>query len=419
MSGLIYSGSSEFTYTSQPDSGEIASQIIGLLSASGMCFLFGIKTYNVQYKYLSYSKWLVIILYMCSWAFTACGLILVSTNNGNYMSCLLSEFSCDVFYAGTKITIYLWLIEKVWVVNAGRTSRWNTKSYRYHIILLTPYVGIFILMIIFHNAWIEADGLCTIGLKPVASIPLLVYDFVINLYMTILFVRPLMKVESGTNSAWKESRLREVAKRTMVASVVCLIVSFANLCALTILNGIERGVICLTCCFVDVMVNVATVHWVTSQPSGKSAPPVYTADSKSTPTTQSSQSDTSSQEKKKKLKLDAVTQQYGEFGYHAWPTAEPNDYHPTVYMSATGNTIHTSPAAGSRQSTQESPTSNEKMFHSVPSPTNANLPHSYHFVNGRIVVITDKEDDDGQSSSQASSIQETHSSQRSLNHDRF
>jgi hypothetical protein len=113
---------------------------------------------------------LVLLLYLCSWAFTVSTLILVATNNGkrelyffffnafqppptslcflgNYLSCLLSELACDVFYSGTKILIYCWLIEKVWVVNAPRTSRWQTLSYRIHMLLLTPYVAIFSLMV--------------------------------------------------------------------------------------------------------------------------------------------------------------------------------------------------------------------------------------------------------------------------------
>ncbi|CAO3595210.1 unnamed protein product [Absidia cylindrospora] len=139
-------GSSEFSYTTQPDGGELASEVIGLIGISVMCTLFGIKTYNVQYKYLSYSRWLVLLLYMFSWAFTFTGLVLMATNNGNFLSCLLSELTCDIFYSGTKITIYLWLIEKVWVVNACRTSRWQTLSYRFHVLLLTPYIAIFSLM---------------------------------------------------------------------------------------------------------------------------------------------------------------------------------------------------------------------------------------------------------------------------------
>ncbi|SAL95501.1 hypothetical protein [Absidia glauca] len=422
-------GSPEFTYTAQPDGGEIASEVIGLFGITVMCALFGIKTYNVQYRYLSYSRWLVLLLYMCSWAFTVTGLTLMITNNG--------ELTCDIFYSGTKILMYCWLIEKVWVVNAGRTSRWQTKSYRFHVLLLTPYIAIFSLMIIFHNAWLLDDGICIIGLKPIASIPLIAYDFIFNLYMTVLFVLPLMKIGNDTNMDWKQSRLREVAKRTMLASVVCLVASFANVTALAILDGTERGVVCLTCCFVDVMVNVVTVHWVTSQPSGrttrdtvlgnplsggssgnpyedetlnKPSKPTLTPTTTTTPTpTIATTVNGFPTDKKKRFRFDPVNQQYGEFGAAAWPAEQQqqqtNDYNANHYMSATNNQIYTSPATAT------------DYHHQLPAyqPSSTATSHvPYHFMNGRFVMVSERDDDDFQTTSRSSSVQESHSSKKSL-----
>lgn len=62
----------------------------------------------------------------------------------------------------------------------------------------------------------------------------------------------------------RNSRLNEVAFRTLVASIVCLVVSFANIFSLQMLHGRERGLVCLTCCTVDVTINVITIHWVTT-----------------------------------------------------------------------------------------------------------------------------------------------------------
>lgn len=88
--------------------------------------------------------------------------------------------------------------------------------------------------------------------------------------MTIFFVQPLLRLgQRGTSLDRKQSRLHEVALRTLVASIVCLIVSFANIFSLQMLNGRERGLVCLTCCTVDVTINVITIHWVTSQTTMK------------------------------------------------------------------------------------------------------------------------------------------------------
>lgn len=81
--------------------------------------------------------------------------------------------------------------------------------------------------------------------------------------MTIFFVRSLLKLGGGGFRAdWKASRLNEVAMRTLVASLVCLVASFANILTLVLINGRERGVVCLTCCSMDVTINVLTIHWV-------------------------------------------------------------------------------------------------------------------------------------------------------------
>ncbi|SAM04378.1 hypothetical protein [Absidia glauca] len=363
--------------------------------------LFGIKTHNVQYKYLSYSRWLVLLLYLCSWAFTVSTLILVATNNGNYLSCLLSELACDVFYSGTKILIYCWLIEKVWVVNAPRTSRWQTLSYRIHMLLLTPYVAIFSLMVIFHNAWLESDGICQIGLQPIATIPLII----INMYMTVCFVLPLMKIGSDTNVDWKQSRLHEVAKKTLVASVVCLVVSFANITALAIQNGVERGVVCLTCCLVDVVINVITVHWVTSQPSarvtrdtlisGSRAHHPHQQESTAVQTPPPHEEPSVPDDKTKRFRFDPANEQYGQFGNHTWTTQEEStEYH---YMSATNTQIHKSPAD----------------CQLPPYPTTPGHIPPYHFANGRYVMVGNSND---VHSSPSSSLHESssHSSKQSL-----
>lgn len=251
----------------QPDSSEVAAKIISLFSFSVLSVFIGSRTFNVQFRYLSYSKWLILALYINSWAYVVLSMLLVTTNNGNFTSCLISILSCDVLYCAAKILIYIWLVEKVYVVSASRKGRWRSASYRFHMILLSPYIVIFILMLAYHRVKIEEDSTCVIGLEPYATFPLIIYDFIFNLYMTILFIKPLMKM-SGNNVVFEtkaNSRLHDVALRTLIASIVCLIVSFANIFALILLEGRERGVLCLTCCTLDVTINVITIHWVTTQ----------------------------------------------------------------------------------------------------------------------------------------------------------
>lgn len=67
-------------------------------------------------------------------------------------------------------------------------------------------------------------------------------------------MRPLMSVGRNSRIDWKRSRLYRLARRTFVASVVCLLVSFANVFVVVYTQGHERGLVCLTMCTVDVTV---------------------------------------------------------------------------------------------------------------------------------------------------------------------
>jgi hypothetical protein len=55
--------------------------------------------------------------------------------------------SCDIFYAGSKIVIYAWLIERIHLVTAVKTPRLKTGQYKFHLGLLLPYVIISALMV--------------------------------------------------------------------------------------------------------------------------------------------------------------------------------------------------------------------------------------------------------------------------------
>ncbi|KAG1454142.1 hypothetical protein G6F56_007395 [Rhizopus delemar] len=250
--------------TVNPDGLELASELTSLACITVLAIALGSKTYGEEMKSINYGRVLVVLLYTLSWAFAATSVIVVSTNNNNIISCTLGMLSCDFFYAGSKIITYAWLIERVHLVTAVKTTRLKTAQYKFHIILLCPYVIIFALMLSFRNIYLEANGTCTIGLKDVASIPLLVYDFIFNLYLTWLFMRPLTNIGRNTRTDWKATRLYKLARRTLVASIMCLSVSFINVLGVVLTHGHQRGLICLTMCTVDVTVNVVTVHWVTT-----------------------------------------------------------------------------------------------------------------------------------------------------------
>ncbi|KAI7884456.1 uncharacterized protein EV154DRAFT_554875 [Mucor mucedo] len=253
-----------------PDSLEIISEFISLICITVLAAALGSKTFGEKLKTINYGRVMVILLYFLSWSFATTSAVIVSTNNNNMTSCTLGMLSCDIFYAGSKIVVYAWLIERIHLVTAVKTSRLKTRIYRFHLVLLCPYVIIFALMLAFRNIYLEPDGKCTIGLQLIASVPLLCYDFILNLYLTWLFMAPLMNVGLTSRANWKRSRLYKLARRTLVSSIVSLLISFANVLVVVITQGHERGLVCLTMCTVDVTINAVVVHWVTTNRGGNS-----------------------------------------------------------------------------------------------------------------------------------------------------
>ncbi|KAG8873988.1 hypothetical protein FRB97_006323 [Tulasnella sp. 331] len=176
-------------------------------------------------------------------------------------------YSCITLYALTKLLIYSFFTEKVWIVwtprvvgssGAGQPSRWNSRVYRICASCLSVFGVILILMFLNKIAEIRrTDGVCVIGLQKVASLSLLSYDVFITTLLTTLFIYPLTRKEIMSQ------RLRRIALRTMISSAVALFTSVVNISVLTTMHGKQLGWICLTCCGADVTVNSLSLFWVT------------------------------------------------------------------------------------------------------------------------------------------------------------
>ncbi|KAF9576127.1 hypothetical protein EC968_010250 [Mortierella alpina] len=250
-----------------PDPEESISLFISLASISLMSVLFGRKTAGTKLNTINYARGLVVALYIISWTFSLVAAMLVQTNNFNEISCTMSVYLCIVLYAMSKIIIYLFLMEKVYVVTAVGTTRTNFMLYRINLALLLPYLVIFCLMLIYRVSELLPNGECRIGLLPPASVTLILYDIFISSWLTLLFIRPLMSSTSLLQGPSK-GKLRDVARRTLMGSLVALILSTGNVFTLVLFKGQERGLICLASCTVDVTLNAMTVHWVTSRGGG-------------------------------------------------------------------------------------------------------------------------------------------------------
>lgn len=123
------------------------------------------------------------------------------------VSCSLGVFSCIALYTSSKVLIYFFLSERVWIVwsNMGgvksdtlamvgmdirpvgssilsarltaMSRRLKSPAYRFCMFSVGGYAVCFILLLIYRIARRQGpDGGCVIGLERQASIPLLSYD---------------------------------------------------------------------------------------------------------------------------------------------------------------------------------------------------------------------------------------------------
>ncbi|KAJ3813878.1 hypothetical protein EV368DRAFT_31491, partial [Lentinula lateritia] len=126
-------------------------------------------------------------------------------------TCSLAIYTCISFYAISKIFIYAFLSEKVYIVWTGgnQNSRLKARVYRVCAVVLLGYVVVGTLTVIGRDSTIRRDGVCIIGLKSYATISLIVYDMTLNIFLTAMFLWPLWL------SHPMSPKLRSIAKRTL------------------------------------------------------------------------------------------------------------------------------------------------------------------------------------------------------------
>ncbi|KAF5020841.1 hypothetical protein F66182_7124 [Fusarium sp. NRRL 66182] len=258
-----------------PIGGDVMSVIVILASTSILSiFLFQRITAVRSWSRLPFVAWLVLIIYIDSFFFVIATAILqqVFGVNTSFNVCHGAILLCLICYVTTKILIYVFLVEKAHVIRSSTTRRRNSSLYLFNMItLLGGYSVVVILNFIYRIARI-VNGECFIGMKSISMIPLIAFDAVVNVYLTILFLIPLKNLYSFKNlpKTHANSRLRNVAFRTFVGACCTLTSSIVNLTVLMVLDG-EPGWVCLMCCNSDVLFSAIVVQWVTSRDSAGSS----------------------------------------------------------------------------------------------------------------------------------------------------
>ncbi|KAI4781964.1 hypothetical protein E4T52_03101 [Aureobasidium sp. EXF-3400] len=238
----------------------------------------------------------IIAIYIDSFLFIFCTAVLSKAFSLNQSAgiCDGAILLCLSSYMTTKIVsyqahlisalltqrqmIYYFLVEKVHIIRTTNTPRMKSKLWLFNFFgVICPYIVLVILNFVFRIAYINEKGVCVIGMKRRALVPLITFDVLLNVYRTSLFLHPLRKCYSFKQG--KNSLMRTLVLRTFVGSCATLIMSVVNLSVLTILDG-EPGYICLCLCNLDsksptpgrttsanrsiVLFTVCVLHWATA-----------------------------------------------------------------------------------------------------------------------------------------------------------
>ncbi|KAK7403581.1 hypothetical protein QQX98_010674 [Neonectria punicea] len=251
----------------------IAGDVMGLLVALASIAVLSICLYQRiaainTWNSLPLVVWLVLVIYIDSALFVVVTAVLqqIFGVNSSYPICHGAILLCLVCYLTTKF-IYLFLVEKAHIIRSTHKTRLQSKLYCFNSFgMLGIYSVVAILNFIFRIAKIDENGVCIIGMQSISMIPLITFDAIVNVYLTILFLIPLKNLYSFKNmpKTPANERLKNVAFRTFIGSCCTLISSIVNLTVLMSLNG-EPGWVCLMCCNADILFSALVIQWVTSK----------------------------------------------------------------------------------------------------------------------------------------------------------
>ncbi|KAK4207021.1 hypothetical protein QBC37DRAFT_104763 [Rhypophila decipiens] len=256
----------------EPLSGMVISVMLSIISVAIISSFTTQRVLAVKtWGRLPFVQWLVFAIYTDSFMFVFATAILQFGFGVDHSMpvCEAAILLCLVCYVTTKILIYMFLVEKAHIIRSGNKKlRMRSKLYIFNSFgMIGVYCGVVVLNFIYRINRVE-NGQCIIGMQKLAMIPLIVFDLLVNVYLTVLFLIPLFGLYSFNNlqKSRGSRRLRTVATRTFIGCVCTLTSSIVNLSVLMALDG-EPGWVCLMCCNSDILFSAVVIQWITSRDS--------------------------------------------------------------------------------------------------------------------------------------------------------
>ncbi|KAI8339853.1 hypothetical protein BC941DRAFT_392730 [Chlamydoabsidia padenii] len=251
-----------------PDHFEIIAEICIVSCITGLSLFFGRKIASIEGP-VRYIRGLLLLLYGLSWAFNLIACMSTSTNNGNYISCLVGFFNCVILHTITKVVLYLYFVEKAYIISVPKSNRLSNPLYVVNLLMMIPYIGFIVMMVVYRETLVSADYpfFCEIGYQIPASASVLAYDFCINLMFAGIFIKHAFCPNTAQQTSHQSSSLNLMAKRNIVVAVVSAIMTVVNYGVIILYNGSPRGLMTMTISAIDVTVVAGVVQWATSHPA--------------------------------------------------------------------------------------------------------------------------------------------------------
>ncbi|CAF9904924.1 hypothetical protein IMSHALPRED_000214 [Imshaugia aleurites] len=246
-----------------------------------------IKTLEIgNFKQLNSIRILVLTIYSCALAFIFSASLLINawdfTSEGR---CRTAIDLCLVFYVGSKVCLYLFLVERAHQLVATKLPRHRDSIYILGMSIVLFGFGVLAIFAFIHpvTSLSHIDGKCRIGLPLVITIPLLTYDIAINFALTFVFClrgARLVKIRGPRHALHcialalpfrKVPGLRDPVVaceffmgRSGLGASAIILPTVANLVILFALHGHENGWLCFTVCTIDITWSATIIHWLTS-----------------------------------------------------------------------------------------------------------------------------------------------------------
>ncbi|KAJ6531700.1 hypothetical protein B0H10DRAFT_2149975 [Mycena sp. CBHHK59/15] len=239
---------------------QVLSALVHFLGITILTFFFSQRVSRQGLSRLTWPRVCILLIFIDSYLFIlSSGILIFGLGlQMNSTSCAAGIYLCVLFYSTSKILIYAFLTEKVYIVWDNGIRRLRSPVYLVCMTTIFLYSGIIVGMIFGRIEEFRAgDGACVIGLKVAASLSLLSYDLYINILLTSLFLWPLF------HSQHANIRLKRMAMRTLSLRAA-LTTSTVNIAVLTIMKGRQLGWVCLASCEADVIFNAVALFWVTT-----------------------------------------------------------------------------------------------------------------------------------------------------------